>query len=389
MRGDRFRSPRFLFHHAVTVSKSHPKIVTIEPVKNPGIGFIGTGFARKVQMPAFKMAGAEIISVASASLANAESAALEFGANHFTADWREVVDHPAVDLVCITTPPVKHCEQTLYAAKRGKHILCEKPMAMNVAEAETMCRAAEDADVLALIDHELRFQNGRRIAREMLANGEFGKIRHVKYVFRNAMRGDPDVRWNWWSDATAGGGTLGAIGSHAIDSLLWFLDADIETLSCQLQTHVKKRTDTGGTLRDVTTDDESLLTFRFADSAITESATGTMSLSMIEYPDYHHTIEFVGTTGSIRVDYLGGIQITRAGDECWTDIETGPVESVPGIFDSGFPSAFVAFAERITEALRSGARSIEHAATFADGLRIQRILDAARESDRSGRVVRP
>lgn len=353
------------------------------------IGFIGTGFARRVQMPAFRTAGAGIASVASASLANAESAAREFGAGHFTDDWRATVDHPDVALVCITTPPVQHCEQAVYAANRGKHILCEKPMAMNAMEAGVMCRAASKGNVLALIDHELRFQKGRRIAREMLAAGEIGKVRHVKYIFRNAMRGDPNVPWNWWSDADAGGGTLGAIGSHAIDSLLWFLETDIASVSCQLQTHVRQRADAAGRFREVTTDDESLLTFRFADSAVTENATGAMSLSMIEYPDYEHTIEFVGTAGSIRVLYRGEPQITRAGDASWTDLGVAVGRSVPGIFDSGFPNGFVAFAECVTEAVRSGARTIEHAATFADGLRVQQILDAARESDWLGRTIRP
>ena len=110
-----------------------------------GIGFIGTGFARKVQIPAFKMCeNAEIISVASASLANAENTAKDFNIPHFTDNWRETVEHPEVDLVCITTPPTLHFEQTLYALEHNKHILCEKPMAMNAAEAEKMIEAAKE-----------------------------------------------------------------------------------------------------------------------------------------------------------------------------------------------------------------------------------------------------
>lgn len=355
-----------------------------------GIAFIGTGFARRVQMPAFQMAGGcRIVSIASAAIENAEAAAKEFGSDHFTDDWRKAVDHPDVDLVCITTPPIQHTEQVLYTASRGKHILCEKPMAMNAGEAERMCQAVRDANILALIDHELRFQTGRQRAKAMLRAGDIGKVRHVKYSFRNAMRGDASVPWNWWSDENSGGGTLGAIGSHAIDSLFWFLDTDISSLSCQLQTHVKNRSDKSGVIRAVTTDDESLLTFRFADSELTDDATGTMSLSMIEYPDYEHTIEFVGTDGSIRVLYRGEVQIARAGDGSWTDVDVTIGESIPGIFDSGFPSAFVAFAPKMIEALRKGGTTVENAATFDDGLRVQRILDLARGSDRAGCAVRP
>lgn len=355
-----------------------------------GISFIGTGFARKVQMPAFAgCSGARIVSVASAGLGNAESAAREFGAPHFTDDWRESIDRPDVDLVCITTPPVLHYEQTLFALERGKHVLCEKPMAMNASEAEAMCRAAESAGVLALIDHELRFQHGRKLAFELLRAGEIGPVRHVNYVFRNAQRGDPNVPWNWWSDEAAGGGALGAIGSHAVDGLLWLLGTDLESVFCQLQTHVRERRDAEGRLRPVTTDDEVTMAVRFADGPVTANATGTISLSMIEYPDYQHTIEFVGTLGSLRLLFLGEILVTKAGDSEWKEIPVTVGPGIEGLFDSGFPSGFVAFAERIVGAIAEGRSTVADAATFRDGLRIQRVLDAARESDRTGRVVRP
>src|SRR5438552_7218375 len=101
-----------------------------------GIGIIGTGFARKVQIPAFLPCdGARVVSIASGNIENARSAADEFGVEHYTNDWRETVGHEEVDLVCITTPPKLHREMTLFALEHEKHILCEKPMAMNVAEA--------------------------------------------------------------------------------------------------------------------------------------------------------------------------------------------------------------------------------------------------------------
>ncbi len=354
-----------------------------------GLGFIGTGFARKVQIPAFQMCeNAEIVSVASASLANAESTAKEFAIPHFTDNWRETIENKDVDLVCITTPPNLHCEQTLYALQHNKHILCEKPMAMNVAEAEKMCKAAKGKNVLTLIDHELRFQNGRQKAFQMLRNGEIGKIRHIKYVFRNAQRGDANVPWNWWSDATQGGGTLGAIGSHAIDTMQWFLGADISDVFCQLQTHVKQRTDANAEIREVTTDDETNMILRFDDSELTEDATANVSLSMVEFPDYQHSIEFVGTKGSLKVLYLGEILLTKAGESDWTKIDVELEKSIDGIFNSGFPSGFVAFAKRIVDAICEGKTEIKHAATFADGLLVQRVLDAARESNKKGLMVK-
>lgn len=352
-----------------------------------GIGVIGTGFARKVQIPGFKACeNAEIVSVASASLENARSTAEEFGIEHFTADWRETISHPAVDLVCITTPPVLHREMTLLAVKHNKHILCEKPMAMNVAEAEEMTKAAESAGVIALIDHELRFLPGRQKAYQMLRDGSIGKVRHAKYNFRAAYRGNPDLPWNWWSDIEQGGGALGAIDSHVIDSLLWFLDSDITSVFCQLNTHVRERKDRDGKVHRVTTDDEANLLLRFAESELTENATGLVACSMSEPPEYMNRLEFFGDKGSMKIDNLGELYIAEAGDADWDRIDVNePIEGSPN--DNGFARGFKYIAPRIVDAIREGRDVVENAATFADGVRVQQVLDAARESDARGRMV--
>ncbi len=349
---------------------------------------IGTGFGRRVQIPAFlACAGAEIASVASGNINNARVTAEECGARHYTADWRETVAHPQVDLVCITTPPLYHREMTLFAIEQGKHILCEKPMAMNLSAAEEMAAAAIGKPLLALIDHELRFQDGRLVAYKMLRDGAIGTITHVKSIFQAPHRGDPNIAWNWWSDASAGGGALGAIGSHMIDSLHWFLDTDISSISCQLQTNVKERRETSGEMRAVSSDDASNMLLRFADSEMTDDATGTVSMSMTEGPNYRNSIEFYGTQGTLRVEYFGEVFIAKNGEPKWTKIDVDLGTAIAGVMDNGFARGFMAIAPVLVDAIRSGVREIEHAATFADGVRVQKVLDAARESDAAGRVV--
>jgi len=350
---------------------------------------IGTGFARKVQIPAFlNCENAGIVSVASGNLANAESAAREFGVAHFTDDWRETIENKDVDLVCITTPPVLHFEQAIYAVERGKHILCEKPMAMNAGQAQTMTEKAREKGILALIDHELRFQKGRQKALAMLRNGDIGKVRHAKANFRAPQRGDADLPWNWWSDKTDGGGALGAIVSHVIDSFNWFLGTEISQVFCQLQTHVKQRQDTRGEIRDVTTDDEANLILRFADSDLTTDATANISASMVEYPKYQNRLEFFGTKGAIRVEARGEIFLGKAGSGDWTEIETDLGKNIEGVPDTGFARAFVNFAPEIVNAILRGKTEIEHAATFEDGVKVQRVLDAAHESNEKGSVIK-
>ena len=354
------------------------------------VGIIGTGFAKTVQIPAFqKCEGAEIVSVASAHLENAERVARDFNIAHFTDDWRETAGHEAIDLICITTPPVFHREMTLFALERGKHILCEKPMAMNAEEAREMLEKSKEKNTLCLIDHELRFLNGRQTAREMIQSGEVGKIRHVKYNFRAPHRGSPDLPWNWWSDSEAGGGALGAIGSHVFDSLRWFTGAEIRSVFCQLQTHVKERRDQkSGVMRSVTTDDEANLILRFADGELNEDATANISCSMVEYPSYQNRIEIFGTKGAIRVEYDSEFFIGKAGEEAWRKVEFDLNKGVEGARATGWNNGFLAFAAEIVRSLREGKPSVENAATFEDGYKIQLLMDAARESDKTGATVK-
>jgi len=354
-----------------------------------GIGIIGTGFARKVQIPGFLACeGAEIVSVASGSYENARSTAEEFGIEHYTADWRETVAHRNVDLVCITTPPNLHREMTTFALDQHKHVLCEKPMAMNVAEAEQMTAAAGRKDVLALIDHELRFQPGRLHAYQMLRDGAIGKVIHAKYTFRAQYRGDASVPWNWWSDEEQGGGALGAIGSHAVDSFNWFLGTTVSSVFCQLQTHVKRRQDPRGHIRDVTSDDEAMMVLRFADSELAQDATGVISLSMAEWPEYQNRIEIFGTKGAMRVNHRGELFVGQDVGTGWQEVDVDLGQPVDGPADTGFSRGFMSFAPKIVEAIRTGSNSVDGAATFEDGLKVQRVLDASRKSNASGCVVR-
>jgi predicted dehydrogenase len=343
------------------------------------IGIIGTGFAKTVQIPAFqKIDGAEVVSVSSAHLENAERVARDFKIAHYTDDWRETVEREDVNLICITTPPVFHKEMTLFALENDKYILCEKPMAMTADEALEMLEKSKEKNLLCLIDHELRFLNGRRKARELIQSGEIGQIRHAKYNFRAPHRGNADAPWNWWSDARSGGGALGAIGSHVFDSVF-----------CQLQTHVKERREAKtGEFKNVTTDDETNLILRFADNDLTEDATANVSCSMVEYPAYQNRIEFFGTTGAIRVEYDGQFFIGKAGDEAWRKVDVDVNEAVEGARATGWNNGFLAFAKEIVQSLQKGKTEVANAATFEDGYKIQLLLDAARQSNETGAVVK-
>jgi predicted dehydrogenase len=329
-----------------------------------GVGVIGTGFARTTQLPAWAAcAGARVVAVASRRRENAERAAREFDVPFVAEDWREVVAHDEVDLVSIVTPPVTHAEMAVAALEAGKAVLCEKPMAMNVAETARMCEAARAAGRLALIDHELRFLPARRRMRELIQGGELGRVRHAKFLFRGGSRASADTPWNWWSDESAGGGALGAIGSHAVDALHWLL---------------------GTRVSHVSADDEASLLVNFEDGGAAERATGVVSVSLAEAGAPEHTVEVFGTEGSLRLDGVGRLWRARVGEGAWQGVEKGEAPLAEGLRDNEWSRGFTVFAHEIIDALREGRDTVEGAATFDDGHRTQLVLDAARAAHASG-----
>jgi predicted dehydrogenase len=351
-----------------------------------GIGIVGAGFARTTQIPGFQnCAGARVVAITSRHREHAESVATEFGIEHVANDWKDLVARDDVDLVSVVTPPATHMEITIAALERGKAVLCEKPMAMNAAEAKRMSDRARAAGVLALIDHELRFLNSRRKMRAMLHGGAIGTVRHCNYIFRSDYRGVLDRPWDWWSDITMGGGTLGAIGSHAIDSFRWLLDAEISKVFCVLSTHIAERPDKStGEKRRVTTDDDAKLLFRFADSSLTKNATGAATLSVVESGKHENKMEVYGSSGALMVEESGELWHSPAGAGAWRPVQVDQDTMAPGMREGSWSRGFTAFSCAIVEALSKGQTTVEGAATFEDGYRVQLVLDAARESNKSG-----
>jgi predicted dehydrogenase len=351
-----------------------------------GIGIVGAGFARTTQIPGFRdCMGAKVVAVASRHRERAAGVAEEFGIPHVAADWQELVERSDVDLVSIVTPPATHMEITLAALEQRKAVLCEKPMALNAGEAKRMMEKARAANVLALIDHELRFLNSRRTMRGMLETGEIGRVRHCNYVFRSDYRGIADRGWDWWSDAKMGGGTLGAIGSHVIDSFRWMLGTEVTRALGMLTTHIKERRDksSGGT-RPVTTDDEAKLLFQFADGPHTDGATGAAALSVVESGKYENRVEIYGTKGALMVEETGELWLSPAGSGTWRPVQVDQDHMAQGMRESSWSRGFTAFACRIVEAMRSGRKTVDGAASFEDGYRVQVVLDAIRESNERG-----
>jgi predicted dehydrogenase len=258
-----------------------------------------------------------------------------------------------------------------------------------------MCRASSAAGVFTAIDHELRFLVGRRRMREMLRAGEIGRVRHAAITYRADSRAGAERVWDWWSDARMGGGALGAIGSHIVDSLHWLLGAQVSRVFCQLSAHIQTRPfdaeDGSNEMRPVTTDDAAnlFLNFTGSDLVAATGATANASMSFVEAGEPLHRLEIFGERGALRVEGDGELWHAGLGTGAWRRVETERGELAPGMQDNGWSRGFTRFAQEIVHALQEGRSTVTDAATFTDGHRTQLVLDAARRSHTSGSWATP
>ncbi|HEU4889111.1 MAG TPA: Gfo/Idh/MocA family oxidoreductase, partial [Thermoanaerobaculia bacterium] len=344
----------------------------------PRIGIIGTGWGARVQAPTFREAGLDVVGIAGHSRERTRVVADDLGLRAFD-DWRDVVASAEIDLISIVTPPSEHREMALAALEAGKHVLLEKPTALNAAEAEELVAAAQrDPDRVALIDHELRFLPSWREARARMAD-EVGEIRYVEVRYSSPARGDRKRGWNWWSDAARGGGVWGAVGSHFVDALRYF-GMEIEAALGLMRTTIEQRP-FEGTMREVTSDD-----FASVDLRLRGGAVAAMTFSGVSAgPDESSVFTIHGERGAMR--FIGEEVWLSQNREPFTVMAGSAMTERPGNSQGGaFGSGTLHLGHALRAALDDGSRdALTPAATFVDGLMQQRVLDAARESSREGR----
>jgi predicted dehydrogenase len=208
-------------------------------------------------------------------------------------------------------------------------------------------------------------------------------VRHCNYVFRSDYRGVLG-NWDWWSDEKMGGGTLGAIGSHAIDSFRWLLATEVSEVCCALATHVAERPDkSSGTMRKVTSDDTVRMLLRFAESPLVKGATGAVSLSVVESGKLQNQLEVYGSSGALMVEENGALWHSPAGSGDWRPVQVEHDPVAPGMRDSSWARGFTIYSKAIITALREGRTTVDDAADFEAGHRAQLVMDAARASNES------
>ena len=350
------------------------------PNRRYRVGAIGTSWSARVPLPTFaSYAGVEVTAVCSARLGRAEEAARRFGARLAVDDYRRLVESPDVDIVYIGAPVRLHREMALAAARAGKHILCEKPLALDATEAGEMLAAAQGAGVAHVTSFFVRPFESHRYVERLVADGALGEPRHLSIThFPGWQRG----AWSWLDSAAAGGGYLGAVGSHFIDLARHWL-GEFAAVSAELRTWVPGAPDGDGRRRPVDADDAFALTGTMASGALC-----SIQFSRNVPPGRGRRVELYGSEGSVSVDgdeVRGGasVHVARRGEHTPTAVTLPPPDHPPEVASSAVPI----FGAMIHALLRSIEEGRPAAPSFEDGLRCQEVLDAARQSAAEGRRV--
>ena len=372
-----------------------------------GVGMVGYAFMGAAHSQAWRVAPRffdlplrpEMTVVAGRSADRVQAAADRLGWNEAETNWRRLLERDDIDLIDICPPGNTHAEIAIAALEAGKHVLCEKPLANSVAEAEEMARAAETASaqgVRAMVGFTYRRVPAISLARQLVAEGRLGKIRHVRAQYLQDWIADPEAPLSWRLDKQqAGSGALGDIGAHVVDLAQFITGENLTGVSALLETFVDERPvaaefsglqgAAGEGRGPVTVDDAAVFFGRLSGGAIatfeaTRFAWGRKNAIRIEIN---------GSKGSLAFDFedMNVLHLFDATEEARTAgfrriVVTEPEHPYvsawwPAGHGLGYEHGFVHQVVDLVDALAAGEQPTP---SFADGLQVQRVLDAVERS---------
>lgn len=318
------------------------------------------------------------------SAAGASQAAERLGWEASAASWQDVVNRGDIDVVDICTPGDSHPEIAIAAAEAGKVVLCEKPLANSVVEAERMFAAVERAGVIHMLCHNYRRAPAVALAKRLIEAGEIGEIRHFRGVYLQDWIVDPNFPRTWRLErAKAGSGALGDIASHSLD-LARYLVGEIVEVSGLLETFIKERPLEDGSGRGgVDVDDAALSIVRFENGAI-----GTIEASRFcPGRKNYNRFEINGSLGSLvwdleRMNELEVYSEAGANSGFRTILAT---DTTHPFVEAWWPPGHVlgyehTFTHTVYDLLRAIDSGKNPQPDFEDGVRNQRALDAIERS---------
>ncbi|MGW2178309.1 Gfo/Idh/MocA family protein [Streptomyces sp. NPDC001732] len=383
-----------------------------------GIGMVGYAFMGAAHSQGWRTAGhvfelpmrPVLAAICGRDRAAVDAAAARHGWAAAETDWRALVARDDVQLVDICTPGDSHAEIAIAALEAGKHVLCEKPLANAVAEAEAMAEAAERAagrGQVAMVGFNYRRVPAIAHARQLIAGGRLGALRHVRAAYLQDWLVDPETPLTWRLERErAGSGALGDLGAHIVDLAQYLAGEPLVGVSAVSETFVRERPLPAGPSAEgpgaagpaargaVTVDDAALFTGRLASGALASFETTRMAAGRKNAL----RLEINGERGSLAFD------LERLNELAFHD-HTEPAATAgfrrvlvtepqhpyleawwPPGHALGYEHTFVHQARDLVRAIAEGTAP---APSFADGLQVQRVLAAVAESAANNSVHTP
>lgn len=375
-----------------------------------GHGFMGAAHSQAWRTaPRFFDLGAdpEMAVIVGRDPARTEAARQRYGWQAASTDWRAVVADPDIDVVDVVSPGSSHVEVAIAALEAGKHVLCEKPLANTVAEAEAMTAAAAAArahGVRAMVGFSYRRVPAIAFARQLVQDGRIGTVRQVRALYLQDWLSDEDGPMTWRLDKSlAGSGALGDIGAHAIDLVEHVTGSSLATVSGTLETFVTERplmaegvglSGTASSERgQVTVDDAAFFTARLS-GGTADRAIGTFEATRYATGRKNGlTLEISGSDGAIQFDLEAMNELrlyesnAPAGEQGFRRILV--TEPEHPYMAAWWPTGHLigyehTFSHQVKDFIDAVATGTDPSPSFADGLHVQRVLDAVERSAAAG-----
>lgn len=352
-----------------------------------GVAIVGTGFGQKVHIPGFQAhPRTELVAVYHRDLQKAQTLAQAHNIPHACSTIAEILAVPAVDAVSISTPPFLHYEMAKLVLDAGKHLLLEKPTALNVDEAKDLYARSLKQRVITSMTFEFRFVPAWQHFADLLAQNYVGQKRLIKVDWLVSGRADATRPWNWHARKNQGGGALGALGSHTFDYIAW-LFGKVDRLTASLSTAIPSRPDPKtGELKPVDSDDTCNITLELADGTPCQ-----ICISSVTHQGRGHWIEVYGDRGTLilgsdnQKDYVHGFKLWGApvGQEL-AELEIPDHLAFEQVFPDGRIAPFIRVIDQWMVGLD---RQESLAPSLKEGVYSQLLMDVANESNQTGTWV--
>jgi predicted dehydrogenase len=340
----------------------------------PGAVVVGTGFGCRVHVPALRAAGFDVVALVGTDAARTARRAERSEVPTSFTDLEDALALPGVVAVTVATPPHAHAPASIAAVDAGKHVICEKPFALDGSDARRMLDAAERAGVTHLVGHEFRWATERAVAGRAIADGAIGKPRFATFVQYVPLVANPETKVpRWWFDVDAGGGWLGASGSHIVDQIRTWL-GEFAAVSATL---------TVVSAREAVAEDSFTVRFR-----LVNGVEGVLQQTAAAWGPYAGMTRVAGTDGSLWTE---GDAVYVADRDGARELPVPADLALPGAPEESddprhrFTHLELGPYTRLCEVLRAGVEGRPQDApvpvpTFADGVACMDVLDAIRAS---------